>query len=535
MNMQDNEYYRFGSAQLSGYNSINRAGYFEHRSNSLLVGFHNRKKLLANGMGGILTCAGARSHKLTSQISYNALATGIYLQSALIFDPKGEIAAISQDQTEVGKFCIYFNPAFLHGLPQHRTSPVDHFTRDNPNLNNDVAAFLQNIKPLSGSSNGRFFEVGAQELLKETVLAIVELEGSITLPRIYDVINMIAANSEEWGDFAFCMNQSGNHRLVQFEKWLFESRETQGNGFQGILAEAKQALACLSDPMLRAALSPPFTASLADLCGNQPYHFYIMAPAEYLQYWAPVIKAFFICARHYKAKAPGAPQQTWVIDEAAALGAFPMLTEMYTLGAGIGIRPWAIYQSPAQMKATGKDAEIIIPSSAAVQCYYGIRHIDTAKHVSDILGAQTLEYDDNLRQHQAMLARERAISDMMNGGDPISAGQQYAHYEYAAQHRSKQKRALMDPAEVLGLPDDKMIIKADGLAHCILADRKPYYEQRWMAGTYHPNPYHPPADNVRVKTLFGHKWLDVRTGPVPSRYAHYPQYESGTWSYVEKG
>lgn len=532
--MHDNEYYRFGSAQFASYGDIRRAGYTRKASNSLLFGFQRRTPLLANGMGGLLSCAGARAHKLTSQISYNALATGIYMQSALIFDCKGEIAAISQNQTSVGKFCIYWNPAGLHGLPQHRLNPVEHFTRDNLNLDNDVAAFVQNIKSLSGSSNGRFFEVGAQELLKETIIAIVELEGSSTLHRIYDVINIIAANSEEWGDLAFHLNQSGKPRLVQFEKWLFESRERQGNGFQGILAEAKQAFACLSDPMLRASLSPPFTASMADLCGSQPYHVYIMAPAEYLQYWAPIIKSFFICGRHYKAKAPGAPQQTWIIDEAAALGGFPMLVEMYTLGAGIGIRPWAFYQSPAQIKATGKDAEIIIPSSAAVQCYFGIRHIETAKQVSEMLGAQTLEYDDPLRQHQAILARERAISGLMNGEDPLSAGQQYAHYDYASRHRSKQKRALMDPAEVLGLPESKAIIKADGLAHCILADRKPYYEQRWMTGTYHPNPYHPPADRVRVKTLFGHKWLDVKTGPVPSQYAHYPQYESGTWSYVEK-
>lgn len=67
----------------------------------------------------------------------------------------------------------------------------------------------------------------------------------------------------------------------------------------------------------------------------------------------------------------------------------------------------------------------------------------------------------------------------------------------------------------------------------ILADRRPYFEERWMAGRYFPNPYHPPADRVRVKSAWGHRTLHVRNVPVPSNLAHYPQYRSGMMRILE--
>ena len=72
----------------------------------------------------------------------------------------------------------------------------------------------------------------------------------------------------------------------------------------------------------------------------------------------------------------------------------------------------------------------------------------------------------------------------------------------------------------------------DGVSAAIHAGRKPYFEQRFMAGRYHPNPFHPPVDKVRVKTLFGHGWKKVVREPVLGEFAHYPQYRDGVWSKV---
>ena len=67
----------------------------------------------------------------------------------------------------------------------------------------------------------------------------------------------------------------------------------------------------------------------------------------------------------------------------------------------------------------------------------------------------------------------------------------------------------------------------------MFANKYPYWTRIEMAGAYGPNPYHPPADRVQVKTRFGMKWAKVITERVPGQYAHLPQYASGYWQYIE--
>jgi len=84
------------------------------------------------------------------------------------------------------------------------------------------------------------------------------------------------------------------------------------------------------------------------------------------------------------------------------------------------------------------------------------------------------------------------------------------------------------------MPEDRQILFVSGI-NCppIAAYRKPYFQHRSLAGRFMPNPYHPPLDKVRVAGRFGTRVRRVITEPVPEKFAEYPQYESGLWSYVE--
>jgi type IV secretion system protein VirD4 len=94
-------------------------------------------------------------------------------------------------------------------------------------------------------------------------------------------------------------------------------------------------------------------------------------------------------------------------------------------------------------------------------------------------------------------------------------------------------RPLQTPDEVLNARPDSAFIFTDSLQHPILAQRKAYYAQSFMAGRFHPNPYHPPKDRVAVTLGLGRsRWLQVRQERVPSRFAHFPQYAGGQWSTV---
>lgn len=530
-----NEHFRFGSAAFADARELAAADFFRQTPTSLLIGFHGGKPIWYDGAGGLLLTAGARSGKLRDILAYN-LCSGIYAGGSLVvLDMKGELAAISQDQTPDGKYCAYWNPLGLHGLPQNRVNPVSYIRHGSPTLVSDIKVFAENMIPLSGSANGKYFEMRARDILEALILTLVEKNGALTLPDLYRVVNLIPSNNEEWLDFAYAMHTSAFPLARRVEEEINQSRkDTSTGGFQGILGEVFKGVSCLSDPVLLESVSPPFDFDLSALTDSgRRWQVYLMPPAEFVDAWSPVIKAIFVSAMIYKARAPSAPQQTWILDEAAQLDNFPLVVKLFTYGAGIGIRPWAVFQSTDQMAALGPHAKNIVTSSAALQIYFALREISSARDVSTMLGTQTLEFDDTLQQGQSRLAKGRILQSLMTGEDPLAAGIAFGHYRHAEVHRSKQPRALQTPDEILNARPDTAFIFGDSLQHPILAQRKAYYAQPFMAGRFHPNPYHPPADKVRVTLSLGRsRWLHVRREAVPRSFAHFPQYASGQWSIV---
>lgn len=531
--MKDNAEYRYGSASFATYRDFKRAGMFKQEKNSLLIGFYGKNPLWYSGDGGWLICGGARSGKLRDLLAYNICA-GIYSPSSVVLDPKGEATYIAQNQTADGKFQINWNPASLHNLPAHRINPIGYLNTGNPKLSSDAQMFCQNFLPMSKGSNAEYFDARAQEFLEGIVRTAVKLYGTLNFPNLYAIINTIPGNSDAWLDFAFEMKKSGFPLSKRIEEEIANSRSDTTGGFTGILGVIFKGFACLSDENLLASVSPPFDFDLEDMCSStQPVQLSLMPPAEFIDGWASAIKAIFVALFVYKSRNPQSPQQTWFLDECAQLGSFPLLIKMFTYGAGIGARPVCVFQSPKQMNDIAPNAENIITASAELRSYFGVRDLDTATTVSKMIGAETLEYRDEVQVAQAKHAKRQAILAMMNSDDPMQAVANFTHHKRDAEQVRVMRRDLIEPNEVLQMPSDKQVFFTDVLSKPAYVDRKPYYEQKWMAGRFHPNPYRPPLDKVRVKTFWGHAWRKVIYEPVPDQYADYPQYADGYWSRIE--
>ncbi|MDF1722445.1 MAG: type IV secretory system conjugative DNA transfer family protein [Minwuia sp.] len=522
----------FGSSRFSGPKEIARAGLFTRKPHSLLVGFFQGRGLWYSDMGGAACFAGPRSGKLSTLIGMN-ICYGIHTPSMLILDVKGELAAISRNQTPDRKFCLYWNPQNLHGIHGDRINTLDHMRKDSLTLISDIKVFVENQITLSGSPQGRYFEGRAKEILEAICLTIVNRDGVLTYPALYRAINLLVIGGSAWLDFAFEMTEIGIGFADRIEEEIASSRDDNTGGFKGIMGEITHAFNCLSDPDLMASVSPPFTASMAQMCeSDQTYQFYLMPPGDMVEAWAPVLKSFFVNARTYKSRAPAAPRQTWILDEIGNLGSFPLAMKLFTRDAGLGIRPWGFWQSTEQMKSLAPGAEKIIPASAALQNWFGVRDDSTAIALSQRLGFETLRYADDERRVRAEHSKRHAAMAAFTGRNPFGAAMEAAHHAKLADLPALKQRALMTQDEVLGLPQNKQIIFADGLAHPILADRVQYYELPFMAGRYHPNPYFPPKDRVQIMTPRGQQWRPVVVEPVPKRFAHYPQYRDGRWSRI---
>ena len=525
----DNEHARHGSARYATQDEVERAGMFRSGPDALFVGFLNGRTIYYSGAGGLVTTAAARSGKLATVLAYSSCIDGLGGASVYL-DPKGEISKLSLPQT---KPSYYWNPRRLHGLPYHRINPVDYIRWDSVSLVSDVKIFCENMIPKTGAPGADYFEGRARQFLEAIVLTLVKLDGVLTLPRLYQILMLIPAGGDAWLNFAFEMTEAGFEITTAVEEEIAAARGQDSGGFRGILGELFKSFAPLSDPVLMEAVSPPYDMSLADLCHRDPRNLFVMPPADCLDIWGGVLKAFFVAAMIYKSRAPSAPRQTWILDEVGQLGAFPLVIKLFTIGAGIGCRPWIFLQSGEQAKALGPNADTIISSSAGLRQYFAMRDDVSAARLSRQLGTQTLEYDDGRQQAAARLAREQAIHQLMGGGDPVAAALALSHHGEMETHRSQQQRWLRTMDEVIGTPNDRQFIFADGLSHPVYAERAPYWEQRFMAGRFHPNPFHPPHDRVRIKTRFGHDWRAVITEHVPRQYAHLPQYADGYWSYIE--
>ncbi|MEZ5691649.1 MAG: type IV secretory system conjugative DNA transfer family protein [Rickettsiales bacterium] len=483
--MIDNSEYRYGSARPADSSDARAAGLFNKQHNSLFVGFLGNRPLYYNGMGGVTLVAGARSGKFTDILAYS-LCSGICDSTIVVLDPKGEAAAVSH-----GKSSLFWNPTGLHGLPQYRINPVDYLHIDNPTLISDMMVFCENAIPLSGSNNGQFFELEARIYAKAFATSLVEQKGVLTFPDLYHALNLIPANNEEYLNFAYEMSKSRFDFVRKAEQKIAAARNDTSGGFIGTIAQLLQAFAPLADPILMRSVSPPYDFSLSLLCkSDQTYQLYLMPPAQFIGAWSLVIKSMFVGVRIYKERTPSAPQQTYILDEAATLGHFPMLSELFTIGAGINIRPVVVYQSIKQMNNTVDYGENLITSSAALQIYFAARDYDTANMLSKRIGTETLNYDDERYREEARHAKRQAVQTFLNGNDPIHACLNYTHHRERQAMAGKQARLLRSPDEVLNTPRNKLYLFVDGLPGVLYADRKPYYQQRFMKGRYKPNPYY---------------------------------------------
>lgn len=533
MNAFDNEHNRFGSARFASRAEIAAAGLFRQTPTSLFMGFWGGKPLWYSSPGGAVLTAGARAGKLAQILGYNLCCKILPKVSLLVLDPKGECAAISQDQTPDKKHCLYWNPAGLHGLNRNRVNPTDYMTIDSPSLVSDGLVLAENLIPLSGAAQGEYFEMRAREYLLAIMLTLVQIHGVLRLPDLYEAISLIPGGGDAWLDFGYEMLTSQFPLAHKVEQEIAASREDTTGGFRGILGELSKAVSCLADPDLRASVSPPYDFSLRQLTeAERFYQIYLMPPAEFITPWAPVMKAMLVGAMLYKSRAPQAPRQMWLLDEAGQIGRFPLVVKLYTYGAGIGITPLCVFQSSDQMDLLGPKARSIITSSAALQIFFTLREMHSASGVSAMLGMQTLEYDDRIKQGEAEARRQTLMQGLLGGEDPFAIAHHTRHLTEASGHRSKQRRPLLTPDEVLNAPPNAAFIFVDGVQHPIIAERRNYWEQRFMAGRYHPNPFHPPLHKVRIQTRWGRRWGKVVRRRVPRKFAHLPQYADGTWSQI---
>lgn len=528
-----NDENRFGSAAFVTEAELEAAGAFDYAKDAVYVGKLKGRRLWFKEPSGILIVAGARAGKLRDVLAQNICHGVMRNVSQILFDVKGELAAISQNQTPDQKHCLFWNPFEMHGLPCHPLNPLDHITWSSKWLFADIKSAMAALLQTSGAPQAQFFELNARRIAEALALVLTKRNGVLTLPDLFDAVLALVEGGPRWMDIAWDMHTSGIPFCKSVEAEIHEARSDSSGGYKGIIGELQKAFAALSDPVLRDALSPPYAGSLTEICkGERAYQLYLMVPPEMIESWSGVIKTMFASAKTIKSRNPSSPPQTWIIDEAARLKKFSEVVELFTDGAGIGIRPIVILQDVTQAADLAPNALQKMSSSAGLQMLFGVRDQESCQRVSDILGAETLRFNDPVEQGRAKVSVRDLLRKLLNGSDPFQLIFQLSQKRYESGHETKQRRMQRTPDEVRHTPENRMYLLWSGLSGAVYAERESYLKQCWMAGRYHASPFHGPQDRVTVMTWFGEVTVPIIREPVPEAFADYPQYNDGYWSRV---
>ena len=259
----------------------------------------------------------------------------------------------------------------------------------------------------------------------------------------------------------------------------------------------------------------------------------LIVPEELLEPLAPVVRQFFSAIRTVKQRAPSVSPINFLIDEAARLGRFGELAELFSIGRGQGVTPYVFYQDDGQIaRNLGPTGKATIEANAAIMIDLGggIRDYETARNRSLALGNQTIEVADQLVQTRAQSeAADIWRKVHLEDADPVQAGLRLRQLDYEAAHRTKMRKALMEPEQLLGLDPAKMLVQARGYhLRPFIADKRPYFIQRRFAGHYLPNPNEErDLCRVTIQTRFGKRRRAVIEQDCPRGLSNLPQYAGG--------
>lgn len=530
--------YRFGSAGFADERMITEAGLYQAHS-GLYLGHDQRSRILrSDQQAAMLLVGGARSFKTDHIAPW--LIDGHYGDHIICMDWKAQLAPIAQLQVLQGRRVINFNPRDRSGVPAHRMNPTSYLCANSPTLISDAKRFASDILPLSGSANADYFENGGQRWIEAGATTLARVNGVVELPLLADLMGQIGLLTDFWLSFEehmAAMPEASIRQVVEELKAARESNNPNAGGANGIKGEIAKAFACLSDPELRAAVSPPYDFDFKELAHPDapPYLVNIMEAQEFSQTSAPVVKALYTCAEIYKHRSVGrSRRQLWVLDEIGNIGKWPKAMDLATYGAAY-IRTIFIVQSSAQLANLAPNADKIIPNSCGTSIWKGIRDADEARRVSSMLGTQTIEHEDFQMNEQARINRQNAMRDvLLNGADPFEAGIKLAQQNSFATHQTKAPRALMSHDEIMNMKNGNALVFMPGVLERPAMVRVPnYWKRRDLAGRYLGDPFHSPQGKVELRGSMGQQFHRIITEAVPHQLADWPQYQSGYWSYVE--
>ncbi len=150
--------------------------------------------------------------------------------------------------------------------------------------------------------------------------------------------------------------------------------------FDSVMGGLSNALSFMAEPKLRDCFVDDKGADFAlDVIadGQGPVIVSLIIPDELLDVLAALVRAFISAVRTAKKARPDAPAVNFPIDEAARMGSFGELAQMFAVDRSAGIIPYLFYQDDGQIaRNLGKTGKDTLEANAALMTDLGGGHRD---------------------------------------------------------------------------------------------------------------------------------------------------------------
>lgn len=396
----------------------------------------------------VLIVASSGSGKGTDIIIPNLLTYG---GPVFVLDPKGENArATARHRVRLGEVhCI--DPWGLTGKPSSRFNPLASLA--DPAKAADVAtgaAALAAALVLPDQGNNRYFTDTARQLIEGLIAFAVSDPDLRSVADLRLVRQLLAQNLRPTLD-AMSKATAGPDSIRSNAGRMLTLGERE---FGAVVSSAITETAFLDDPRLQDALSGKAERQVDfSAWSNSGMSVFLCLPPQYFKAFNRWLRLMVTAALNERMRATrqGTRPVLFMLDELATLERMQPVEDAVGLARGYGVQIWSIFQDLGQMKDIYKERATSFIGNAGIRLFFGTQDYETAKHVSDMLGTQTIQLEK------------------LQGTQVVEI-----------QHEG---RNLLNPDEVMRLPAEEMVVFIPAQQPLRLR-RVPYYQNASLRGLW---------------------------------------------------
>ena len=360
-------------AQWAGVEEIKALAW---KPGDILLGKFDGERLGYMDDKPMVTVASARSGKSSTVIIPTLLT---YPGSALVLDPKGELAAGTAEfrKEGLGQDVFVLDPFHCSGHSSASFNALAELDAASPHLVDDVDKITQSlILREGGNTDADHWTESAQFLLRGLILYALRLpKKEQHLGTVRELLTLTYPPLKSAAEQAARMAARGPDGTVSeaeiAQRIVFKSMADAGNQFFGALAAAGQSFLrkyererssimstaetqtrFLDSPLLR-EVSQKSDVALSALRHKQITIYLCMSAGEMQSHfrWLRLIVRQALTALEREGLYPrGKLPILFVLEELACLGHMPILEQAAAYFPGFGVKLWAILQDLAQLK-----------------------------------------------------------------------------------------------------------------------------------------------------------------------------------------